>query len=145
MSATSAVLTKKDEHNIQIRNSTADFLAFSRGNGGDGVNVLVADENVWLTQKSLCSLYAASKSTVSEHLTNIFSSGELNANSVVRKFRTTAADGKTQEEKSNNPHGDEAAHSGRNSMHFPTASDPVTCPFGKIRQMANQVRLKNTR
>lgn len=83
-----------DNNRIQIRNSTNDFLVFSKENGGDGVDVLVADENVWLTQKSICSLYETSKSTVSEHLTNIFTSGELAKDAVVRKFRTTASDGK---------------------------------------------------
>jgi hypothetical protein len=80
---------------VHIRNSTNDVLVFSKENGGDGVEVLVADENVWLTQKSMCSLYETSKSSVSEHLTNIFASGELDENSVVRNFRTTATDGKT--------------------------------------------------
>ena len=59
------------------------------------MDVLVADENVWLTQKSLCSLYEASKSSVSEHLTAILTSGELDENSTVRKFRTVAPNGKT--------------------------------------------------
>ncbi len=88
-------MTKKDNDKIQIRNAANDFLVFSKENGGDGIDVLVADENVWLTQKSLCSLYETAKSSVSEHLTNIFASGELDENSVVRKFRTTASDGKT--------------------------------------------------
>jgi hypothetical protein len=80
---------------LELRNSTNDFLVFTKENGGDGVNVLVADETVWLTQRSLCSLYDVSKSTVSEHLKAIFASGELEETSVVRKFRTTASDGKT--------------------------------------------------
>jgi hypothetical protein len=84
---------------IQIRNSTNDFLIFSKENGGDGVDVLVADENVWLTQKSMCLLYDAAKSTISEHLTAIFRSEELDENSVVRNFRTTAADGKPYNQK----------------------------------------------
>jgi len=83
------------ENKLIIRNATNDFLVFTKENGGDGVDVLVADENVWITQKSMCSLYDVAKSTVSEHLSKIFSSGELDENSVVRKFRTTAADGKT--------------------------------------------------
>jgi len=85
---------EKDSKKIQIRNGTNDFLIFSKENGGDGVDVLLADETVWLTQKSLCSLYDVAKSTVSEHLATIFKSGELYEDSVVRKFRTTAADGK---------------------------------------------------
>jgi len=92
-------MTDNYDNNIQIRNSTNDFLVFTKENGGDGVDVLVADENVWLTQKSLCWLYDAAKSTLSEHLTTIFSSGELNENSVVRKFRTTASDGKPYTQK----------------------------------------------
>jgi len=77
------------ENKILIRNSTNDFLIFSKENGGDGVDVLLADENVWLTQKSLCGLYDVAKSTVSEHLSTIFVSGELDKDSVVRNFRTT--------------------------------------------------------
>jgi hypothetical protein len=82
-----------------------NFLVFSKENGGDGVDVLVADENVWLTQKSICSLYEASKSTVSEHLTNIFASGELDENSVVRNFRITATDNKKYNETDTKDHG----------------------------------------
>ena len=86
---------KKGEKQIQIRNNINDFLVFTQENGGDGVNVLVADENVWLTQKSICSLYEASKSNVSEHLTAIFASGELDESSTVRNFRTVASNGKS--------------------------------------------------
>ena len=88
-----------NEKKLQIRNNTNDFLIFSKENGGDGVDVLVADETVWLTQKSICSLYDAAKSTVSEHLTAIFKSGELDENSTVRIFRTVASNGKTYNQK----------------------------------------------
>jgi hypothetical protein len=84
----------KKDSKIQIRNATSDFLVFTKENGGDGVDVLVADENVWITQKSMRNLYEVAKSTVSEHLTVIFSSGELDENSVVRNFRTVASDGR---------------------------------------------------
>ena len=89
----------RNEKKLQIRNHMTDFLVFSRENGGDGVDVLVADETVWLTQKSMSMLYGAAKSTVSEHLTTIFKSGELDENSVVRDFRTTANDGKLYNQK----------------------------------------------
>ena len=52
------------------------------------------DETVWLTQAQLCELYHTSKSNISEHIKHIFEEGELDEVSVVRKFRTTAADGK---------------------------------------------------
>ena len=58
------------------------------------VNTLFADEDVWLTQAQLVEIYQSSKSNISEHLTNIFADNELDKDSVVRKFRTTAADGK---------------------------------------------------
>jgi len=61
------------------------------------INVKLEDENVWLTQANLVELYQSSKSNVSEHIKHIFEEEELEENSVVRKFRTTAADGKTYE------------------------------------------------
>jgi hypothetical protein len=58
------------------------------------MNVVFAEEDVWLTQAQLVELYQSSKSNVSEHLTNIFADNELEKDLVVRKFRTTASDGK---------------------------------------------------
>ncbi|TKG92006.1 hypothetical protein EYV94_20555 [Puteibacter caeruleilacunae] len=58
------------------------------------IDVRLEDENVWLNQSQLVELYQSSKSNVSEHIKHIFKEGELNENSVVRKFRTTASDGK---------------------------------------------------
>lgn len=61
------------------------------------VDVRFEDETVWLTQDQMASLFDQAKSTISEHIKHIFEEGELNENSVVRKFRTTAADGKNYE------------------------------------------------
>lgn len=58
------------------------------------VDVFVKDETVWLTQTHIVQLFQSSKSNISEHITDIFTKGELEENSVVRKFRTTAKDGK---------------------------------------------------
>ena len=58
------------------------------------VSVRFADEDLWLTQAQLVEIYQTSKSNVSEHIKHIFEDGELEKDSVVRKFRTTAADGK---------------------------------------------------
>ena len=58
------------------------------------VSVRFADEDLWLTQAQLVEIYQTSKSTVSEHIKHIFEDGELEKDSVVRNFRTTAADGK---------------------------------------------------
>ena len=58
------------------------------------VEVRLEDENVWLSQSQLVELYQSSKSNISEHIKHIFEEGELSENAVVRKFRTTASDGK---------------------------------------------------
>jgi len=79
---------------LQIRNSTADFLIFTRQNGEDGIAVRIEDENVWLVSEAIAMLFQKDRRTIQGHLKNIFSSGELNENSVCRKFRHTAADGK---------------------------------------------------
>ena len=55
------------------------------------------DETVWLTQKAMQELFDRSKSTVSEHISNVFKEGELEENQVVRKFRTSADDRKEYE------------------------------------------------
>ena len=62
--------------------------------GDTKMDVKFEDETVWLTQAQLCELYQTSKSNISEHIKHIFEEGELEENSVVRKFRTTAADEK---------------------------------------------------
>jgi hypothetical protein len=59
------------------------------------VSVRLDGDTVWLTNLQLSQLFKVSKATVSEHIKNIFGSGELTPDSVVRNFRTTAADGKT--------------------------------------------------
>jgi len=82
------------EKNLRIRNSTAEFLIFSNQAGEDGIEVRVADETVWLTQKLLGVLFDKGRSTITEHLQNIFATGELEEKSVCRDFRHTAEDGK---------------------------------------------------
>ena len=70
------------------------LILYKDDEGKLSVNTLFADEDVWLTQAQLVEVYQSSKSNISEHLTNIFADKELDKDSVVRKFRTTAADGK---------------------------------------------------
>ena len=80
---------------VQIRNSTAEFLIFTTQAGEKGIEVRVEDQTVWLTQKLIGALFDVDVRTVSEHLQNIFNSGELAEAAVVRKFRNTASDGKS--------------------------------------------------
>jgi len=79
---------------VQIRNSMAEFLVFTTQAGEGGIEVRIEDETVWLTQKLIATLFDVDIRTVSEHLKNIFASGELKEDSVLRNFRNTAADGK---------------------------------------------------
>ena len=79
---------------LQIRNSTAEFLIFTSQAGENTIEVMVQDETVWLTQKMIAALFDSTKQNVGQHLKKIFEEGELQENSVVKNFFTTAADGK---------------------------------------------------
>lgn len=70
------------------------LILYKDDEGRVSVNVRFADEDVWLTQAQLVEIYQSSKSNVSEHIKHIFEDGELDRILVVRKFRTTASDGK---------------------------------------------------
>jgi hypothetical protein len=82
------------DKSLRIRNSTAEFLIFTRQAGDEGIEVRVEDETVWLTQKLISVLFGKGRSTITEHLRNIFESGELDEKAVCRDFRHTAEDGK---------------------------------------------------
>ncbi len=77
--------------------NNGNIIIYQSEDGKTHIEVRVEQETVWLTQQQLCELYQSSKSNVSEHIKHIFEDGELDESSVVRKFRTTAADGKTYE------------------------------------------------
>ncbi|MBX2985667.1 MAG: virulence RhuM family protein [Bacteroidia bacterium] len=77
--------------------NNSDFILYTSLDGEVRVDVFVHNESVWLTQKAMQDLFDRSKSTVSEHISNVFKEGELDENQVVRKFRTTADDGKDYE------------------------------------------------
>ncbi len=70
------------------------ILIYTDGNGLTKIDVKLEDNTLWLTQAQMCELYQTSKSNVSEHIKHIFEEGELQEDAVVRKFRTTASDGK---------------------------------------------------
>ena len=74
--------------------SRGEIIIYQAEDGMTKIDVRFEDETVWLTQAQLCDLYQTSKSNISEHIKHIFEEGELEEDSVVRKFRTTAADGK---------------------------------------------------
>lgn len=76
-------------------NEYGEILIYQTDNGQTNIEVKIEDDTVWLTQQQLTELYQCSKSNISEHIKHIFEEGELDKDSVVRKFRTTAADGKS--------------------------------------------------
>lgn len=78
----------------EIDKSKGEILIYKTDDGNTKIDVIMVDGTVWLSQAQLCELYQSSKSNISEHIKNIFIDGELQADSVVRKFRTTAKDGK---------------------------------------------------
>lgn len=84
---------------LQVRNSTVDFLVFTRDAHEDGIEVRVQDHDVWLTQKAIGQLFDVDRSVVTKHLKNIFESGELEEEAVCAKFAQTADDGKNYQYK----------------------------------------------
>ena len=77
------------------RDEYGEILIYQTDDGQINIEVKVEDDTVWLTQQQLTELYQCSKSNISEHIKHIFEEGELYKDAVVRKFRTTADDGKT--------------------------------------------------
>ena len=75
----------------------SEIILYTTDDGLTKINVQLEDETVWLTQDQIAMLFDKAKSTISEHIKHIFEEGELDEKSVVRKFRTTAADGKNYE------------------------------------------------
>ncbi len=71
-----------------------EILIYQTEDGQTKIHTRLENETVWLTQSQMADLFGKAKSTISEHIKNIFEEGELDENSVVRNFRTTASDGK---------------------------------------------------
>ena len=74
-------------------NEISNFVLYTTPNGDVNLDILLQDENLWLTQKGISDLFGVSKSTVSHHLSNIYSDGELDKLATVRKFRTVQKEG----------------------------------------------------
>jgi len=84
-----------NDNNSIIRSSSAEYLTYIASTGESGVDVIYADENIWMTQKMLGMLYNVETNTVNYHLKKIFQDSELQEDSVIRNFRITASDGKS--------------------------------------------------
>jgi hypothetical protein len=75
--------------------NTTNILLYQTEDGVTKIETRLLDETVWLSQAQMGELFQKSKSSISEHIKNVFEEGELKEDSVVRFFRTTAADGKS--------------------------------------------------
>ena len=82
-------MTKKNTKEITIRSSAAEYLTFIAATGDDknSVEVRYEDENIWLTQKMLSTLYNVEINTINYHIKKIYSDNELTEDSTIRKFR----------------------------------------------------------
>lgn len=84
---------------LHIRNSTVDFLVFTKDAHEDGIEVRVQDHDVWLTQKAIGQLFDVDRSVITKHLKNIYESGELSEDATCANFAQVADNGKTYQYK----------------------------------------------
>jgi hypothetical protein len=81
------------------QDSQSEFIIFKTGDGKVSVDVRMEENDVWLTQDQLALLYQVERPGITQHIKNIFGEGELDENSVSKKFLRTAADGKNYQAK----------------------------------------------
>ncbi len=88
----------KKKKDVTIRSSAAEYLTFiaATGSSDESIEMRYEDENIWLTQKMMATLYDVEVSTINEHIKKIFSDGELEENSTIRNFRIVQIEGKRQ-------------------------------------------------
>jgi hypothetical protein len=84
---------------LQIRNSTAEFLIFTKQTNAEGIEVRVQDGTIWLSQRLMALLFDTSTDNIGLHLKNIFKDGELLETSVTETYSVTASDGKNYQVK----------------------------------------------
>jgi hypothetical protein len=89
------------QKDITIKSATAEYLTFiaSTGDTPQSMEIRYEDENIWLTQKMLATLYDVEIPTINYHIKRIFEDGELSEDSVIRNFLITADDGKNYQTK----------------------------------------------
>lgn len=88
-------MDKQEIKKLQIRNSTVDFLVFTKDSGESSIEVRVQDGTVWLTQKGISQLFNADRSVITKHLKNIYAAGELYEKTTCAKFAQVADNGRT--------------------------------------------------
>ncbi len=91
-------MSKNKEKGDILRSSTAEYLTFiaTTGNSNDSIEMRYEDENIWLTQKMMATLYGVSLSTINEHIKKIYIDSELTQETTIRKFRIVQNEGERQ-------------------------------------------------
>ncbi len=85
-------MQKNKEQNL-IRSSAAEYLTYVAATGENGIEIRYEDENIWLTQKMLATLYGINVATINEHISNIYKDNELEKDSTIRNFRIVQKEG----------------------------------------------------
>ena len=85
---------KINKMNNMLAKTDSHFLIYNDQNGKINIDVCFENDNIWLTQDQLALLFGIERPGITQHITNIFAEGELQENSVSKKFLLTAADGK---------------------------------------------------
>lgn len=86
-------MSKEKNKQLQIRNSTAEFLIFTAQSGAKSIEVRYEDQTIWLTQKLIAILFDVTVPTISEHLANVYAQKEITRERTIRKFRTVQEEG----------------------------------------------------
>ena len=86
--------TDNKKQHLTTKDELTEFLLYTTPNGNVKVEIFFNNETVWLTQKRMAELFGVGVNTINYHLKEIFKAGELEENSVIRKYRITAQDGK---------------------------------------------------
>ena len=92
---------KKLTEEKSIRSSAAEYLTYvaATGDNPQSVEMRYEDENIWITQKMMAALYDVTVPAINQHIKKVFADSELEPNSVIKKYLTTAADGKSYDTK----------------------------------------------
>jgi len=86
-------MNKTDNKQIITKNKLTDFLLYTSSKGDIKVEAFLYDDNIWLIQKRIAELFGKGRSTITEHLQNIFNEGELQEVLASRDFRHTTQHG----------------------------------------------------
>lgn len=91
---------RKSPNSLRLRNSTAEFLTFAYQTGGDGVEVRVQDDTIWLSQKNIGLLFETTPENVLMHLKNIYAENELAEAATANEFLAVQTEGTRQVQRS---------------------------------------------